>query len=79
LTGPGSERLHPVRPLKYRRHYTLKIRELEQNIYRGNVVEFDVKPDYSSIQMLNSEDAEKYIIEALVEGLSVTEPASCCP
>src|SRR5690349_20628182 len=53
LTGPGSEKLHPVRPLKYRRNYTLSIRELRQKIYMGNVVEFDVKPDYSKIWALN--------------------------
>ena len=71
LTGHGSERLHPIRPLKYRRHYTLKIRELKQETYLGNVVEFDIKPDYSAVQSLNNEDAERYISKALIDGLSV--------
>src|SRR6185437_3976248 len=37
LMGPGSERLHRVRPLKYRRDYTLVIRELKRKEYLGNV------------------------------------------
>jgi hypothetical protein len=70
LMGPGSERLHRVRPLKYRREYTLSNRELNLKEYLGNVVEFDLKPDYLSVRTLNSEDAERYITGSLIEGLS---------
>lgn len=70
LLGPGSERLHSVRPLKYRRQHTLSNRELNLKEYLGNVVEFDVKPDYQGVRTLNSEDAERYIIRSLIEGLS---------
>jgi len=74
LMGPGSERLHRVRPLKYRRDYTLVIRELKRKEYLGNVVEFDVRPDYSALRTLNSEDAAKYIIQSLIDGLSALAP-----
>lgn len=74
LMGPGSERLHRVRPLKYRRQYTLLNRELNLKEYFGNVVEFDVKPDYLSVRTLNSEDAALYIIRSLIEGLSQLIP-----
>jgi hypothetical protein len=45
LTGPGSERLHPVRPLKYRKNFTLKSSLVGTTEYLGNTVEFDIKPD----------------------------------
>jgi hypothetical protein len=58
LTGPGSERLHPVRGLKYRRKFTLKNSLARTTEYLGNTVEFDIKPDYATIRTMNSERAE---------------------
>jgi hypothetical protein len=69
LTGPGSERLHPVRPLKYRREFTLKNSLTRTTEYLGNTVEFDIKPDYAMIRTMNAETAEKHIIDALIDGL----------
>jgi hypothetical protein len=38
LTGPGSERLHPVRGLKYRPKFTLKSSLTRMTEYLGNTV-----------------------------------------
>ena len=71
LTRPESERFHRVRPLKYRRNYTLRAPSLGLNKYLGNVVEFDIRPDYSAVRILNSEKAELHIIGALTDGIEV--------
>ena len=71
LTAPGSETLHPIRPLKYRKQYTFKMPITGEKRYLGNVVEFDVQPDYPTVRALNSEQAEKYIASCLVDGLAV--------
>jgi hypothetical protein len=71
LTGPGSERLHPVKGLKYRRKFTLKYSLIRTTEYLGNTVEFDIKPDYATIRTMNSEKAQMYIIDALIDGLDV--------
>jgi hypothetical protein len=69
LTAPGSERLHPVRGLKYRRKFTLKSSLTGASEYLGNTVEVDIKPDYATIQTMNSEKAQTYIVDALIDGL----------
>lgn len=74
LTDSGSEKFHRVRSLKYRRQYTLLNRELNLKEYLGNVVEFDVRPDYLSVRTLNSEDAAQFIIRSLIEGLGELVP-----
>jgi hypothetical protein len=71
LTGPDSERLHPVRPLEYRKKFTLKSSLTGSTEYLGNTVEFDIKPDYATVRIMNSENAQKYIIDALIDGLDV--------
>jgi hypothetical protein len=71
LTAPGSERLHPVRPLKYRRNFTLKSSLTGTTEYLGNTVEFDIRPDYTVIRTMNSEKAQQYVIDGLIEGLDV--------
>jgi len=71
LTGPGSERLHPVRGFRYRRKFTLKSTLTGITEYLGNTVDFDVKPDYATIRTMNSEKAESYIIDALLDGLGI--------
>ena len=71
LTGPGSERLHPVRPLKFRKKFTLKSSMTGTTEYLGNTVEFDIKPDYATIRTMNSEKAESYIVDKLLDGLRI--------
>jgi hypothetical protein len=71
LTGSGSERFHPVRGLKYRRKFTLKSSLTRTSEYLGNTVEFRIKPDYATIRTMNSEKAETYITDTLVDGLGI--------
>jgi len=71
LTGPGSEKLHPVRGLKYRRKFTLRNSLTGTAEYLGNTVEFDINPDYATIRTMNAEKAETYIIDTLVDGLGI--------
>jgi hypothetical protein len=71
LTGPCSERLHPVRPLKYRKKFTLKNSLTHTTEYLGNTVWFDIKPDYATIRTMNSEKAEIYIINTLLDGIRI--------
>lgn len=69
LTGPGSEKLHSVRPVKYRKLFRSKSRITGQLIELKNVLEFDVKPDYGRARVLNAEAAERYISQDLVDGV----------
>ena len=39
--------------------------------YLGNTVDFDIKPDYATIRTMNSERAEIYIIDTLLDGLGI--------
>jgi hypothetical protein len=71
LTGPGSERLHPVRGLEYRRKCTMKSSLTGTTEYLGNTVEFDIKPDYATIRTMNSEKAAIYIVDVLISGLDI--------
>jgi len=71
LTAPGSERWHRVRPLKYRRNYTLRAPSLGLVKYLGNVVEFDIRPDYAAVRVLNSEQAARHVVQALTDGVQV--------
>ena len=71
LTATGSESLHPIRPLEYRKQYTFKMPITGEKRYLGNVVEFDVKPDYATVRTLNSMQADRYIVSCLVDGLAV--------
>ena len=73
LTGPGSDRLHPVRGLKYRKKFTLKSALTRNTEYLGNAVEFDIKPDYETIRTMNSERAAIYIADSLIRGLGILE------
>jgi hypothetical protein len=71
LTGPGSEKLRPVRGLKYRRKFTLRNSLTGTAEYLGNTVEIDIKPDYATIRTMNAEKAETYIVDTLVDGLRI--------
>lgn len=71
LMGARSERLHPVRPFKFRKLYKFKSRITGQRTEIPEVVTFDVKPEYETLRRLSSEAAEAYIAEALIRAMDV--------
>jgi hypothetical protein len=71
LMAPGSERLHPVTPFKYQKLDRYSDIFTGRQVQVKDVVTFDVKPNYESLTHLNSEEAEKYIAEALIEAMGV--------
>jgi hypothetical protein len=73
LTGPGSERLHPVRPVKYRKRMRHTSIITGEHAELENVVTFDVKPSYENLKKLNSEEAEQLIAVSIVEGAAQLE------
>ena len=66
LTGPGSEKFHPVRLLRYRKVVNLHIRVTGQRLKHEKVVTFSVKPDYSVLRRSNAEEAGKFISESIL-------------
>src|SRR5882757_3865516 len=75
VMGAGSERFHPVRPLKYKKIYKYKSILTGEKIEERNVLELDVKPDFEKISRMNSELAERYMIETLIAGVDQIERA----
>ena len=67
LTGPRTEELHPVRPLKYRKISSFKNPITGEQINMNKLVTFDVKPDYEITRRLNAEEAAKYISKCIVQ------------
>ncbi len=69
LTRPGSEELHPVRDLTFKRHVKLEVprKDLE------NVVEYDVKPNYQTFSQLSRPQARRYLARLLIDSLSIIE------
>lgn len=73
MTGPTSERLHPVRPFEYRRFDT------ERSRITGGVIEihksatWDVKPDFATFSGQGLEGARDSLCEALIASTGVLE------
>ena len=73
MTGPTSERLHPIRPFQYRRFDT------ERSRITGGVIEihksatWDVKPDFATFSGQGLEGARDYLCEALIASTAVLE------
>jgi len=73
MTGPTSERLHPVRPFEYRRFDT------ERSRITGGVIEihksatWDVKPDFATFNGQSLGGARDYLCEALIASTAVLE------
>ncbi len=73
LTGGGSERLHPVRKLSYKKILSSTSRITRQKMEMRNVVQYDVKPDYEAFRRLNYEQAKRFIADELVNSTSILE------
>ncbi len=71
LTGPGSERLHPIRPFKYKKSLRTKIPG--KVIERKNVVEYDVKPNHSTFSQLSLDQARQQLSKLLVDSIDLVE------
>jgi hypothetical protein len=69
LMGTDSERLHPVRPFRYRKLYKFTSRITGERTELSDVVTFDVKPNYEGLRRLNAEAAEQFIAAALIEAM----------
>lgn len=73
MTGPTSQRLHPVRPFEYRRFDT------ERSRITGGVLEihkqatWDVKPDFTTFSGQSLEGARDFLCEALVASTAVLD------
>ena len=73
LTGPGSERLHPVRKLSYKKILRSTSRITRQKMEMKNVVQYDVMPDYEVFRRLNYDQAKRFIANELVNSTSTLE------
>jgi hypothetical protein len=73
LTGPGSLKLHPVRPLKYRRRYARALVRIDPELPRElrNIFEYDIKPDFELFSQLYWKQARGYLGKQLVESTSI--------
>ena len=75
VMATGSEKLHPVRPLRYKKVYRYKSILTGEKVEEHNVLELDVKPDYEKISRMNSELAERYLVETIIAGVDQIESA----
>lgn len=73
MTGPTSERLHPVRPFEYRRFDTEKSRITGGVIEIHKSATWDVKPDFAAFIGQSQESARSYLCEALVASTAVLD------
>lgn len=71
LTGPGSERTHPVRKLRYKKVH--KVRIPGNQIELRNVVEYDIKPDFESFRQADIGEARRQLANELVGSLPILE------
>lgn len=73
LTGPGSERLHPVRPFDYSRLKRVKHPGTGHIMEIRNSAGWDVKPDFTAFSGMNLEGARDYLCEALIVSTACLE------
>jgi hypothetical protein len=73
LTGPGSERLHPVRKATY--HKTLKFinRIINLPMEITNIFQYDLKPDYEIFSRLHGAEARQWFVNALIDSTMLIE------
>jgi hypothetical protein len=67
LTTPASERLHPVRDLKFKKRVRFTIPKVDLE----NVVEYDVKPNFEIFSKLSPPQAREYLAGLIVESTEV--------
>jgi hypothetical protein len=73
VTGPISERLHSVRPFRYRRFDREKSRITGEIFEIHTTAEWDVKPDFEKFSAMRSDDARDYLCEALIASTACLE------
>lgn len=73
LTGPGSERLHPIRRPTYKKVLRFNNRVINQRMEFRNVFQYDVKPDYDILRRSNADQARRVLCDALVASTVVLE------
>jgi hypothetical protein len=73
LTGPGSERLHPVRRPSYKKLLRFNNRIIKRQMEMKNVFQYDVKPDYEIFSRLNVGEARRVFLELLLDSTIVIE------
>ena len=73
LTHPDLERLHGIRKFKFTKEMKGINRISRQRFDLANVVEYDVRPDFSRVTSSNSEQAIQYIAETVLDSLSQLE------
>ncbi len=70
LTGPGSETLHPVRDLKFKKRVKYS---QPPKVDLQNVAEYDVKPSFDIFSQLSGEQARDYLAKVLVDSLDILD------
>lgn len=73
MTGPTSERLHPVRPFQYRRFDTERSRITGGVIEIHNSASWDVKPDFAAFSSMDLKGARDYLCESLIASTACLE------
>lgn len=73
MTGPTSERLHPMRAFEYRRFDTERSRITGGVIEIHKLATWDIKPDFATFSGLGMEAARDYLCEALIASTSVLD------
>ncbi|WP_426994315.1 hypothetical protein [Methylomonas sp. CM2] len=73
LTGPGSERLHPVRLFKYEKESSYKDLFTNKRVTIRNAASYDIKPDFDKFSQMTLEDAQNYLAKLLYESTEVLE------
>lgn len=73
LTGPGSERLHPIRPFKYEKESSYKDIFTNKRVTIKNAASYDVKPDFEAFSQMTLDEAQNYLAKLLSESTEVLE------
>lgn len=73
LTGPGSEKLHPVRPFDYSRLKRVKHPGTGHIIEIHNSAGWDVKPDFAVFSGMSLGEARDYLCEDLIASTACLE------
>jgi hypothetical protein len=73
LAAPDSEQLHPVRALRFKKHVRYTFPNTDVGAEFRNVVEYDVKPDYSTFGQLSPTQARQHLFRVLLESISILE------
>ncbi|WP_031431889.1 hypothetical protein [Methylomicrobium agile] len=73
LTGPGTEKFHPIRSFKYEKESSYKDIFTNKRVNIKNAASYDVKPDFERFSQMTLDDAQNYLAELLFESTEVLE------